>query len=99
MLDVRKAAQIANEYLVDLYGSHSISYALLEEIELDEEKNVWLITLSYIHQFDDEQIHKRGSLLFRPNPEEERFRKYKIFRIDTEEGKVLSMKIRRVENA
>ncbi len=51
-----------------------------EEVEKDEEADVWIITLSYIlpHQMP-----------FSPNKE------YKQFRVRISDGEVLSMKIRR----
>ena len=47
MIDVKQAAKIAAEYFADLYADQKYSDILLEEVEYDEDDNVWRITLGY----------------------------------------------------
>ena len=78
-MEAKEAAQIVAKYFRDLrdyQGSLTV-----EEVEIDDETNCWLITLSYLETSDD---------VFRV----QRTRAYKIFEVDSEEGKVLSMKNR-----
>lgn len=58
-IDVKKAVKIASQYLNGLYGQ-SIGNTRVEEVELDDEDGVWLITLSFV-DIDDlvpERIYK-----------------------------------------
>ena len=47
MIEVKKAVQIASEYLTDLYADKSFYDHELEEVELADDEKHWLITLSY----------------------------------------------------
>ena len=84
MLDVKEAAQRAAEYFAGLYAEQGIANVQLEEVELSEDGQNWLITLSY------PAPREVGSLAFRA-------RKYKVFTIDASTGEVKSMKIRKVD--
>ncbi len=88
MIDVKQAAKAAAEYFVDLYPDQEYTHILLEEAEHDENENVWSITLGY-------SIPNPASVLGVKLPD---YRRYKVFKIDAETGKVISMKIRTVEN-
>ncbi len=83
MMDVKQAAKLASEYFSGLYADQGVSNVQLEEVELTEDGKYWLITLSYPVQSE------AGAIFLR--------RQYKIFKIDTETGEVLSMKIRKVD--
>ncbi len=106
MIDVKQAAKAAAEYFVDLYADQQFSDILLEEVEYDEAGGAWLITIGYspprtIWEETVEEVKIKNPL----SPLSDlpstftRERKYKIFKIDTKTGKVLSMKIRTVEHA
>jgi hypothetical protein len=84
MLDVKAAAQKASEYFASLYSERGIvSDVRLEEVELTEDGEYWLITLSY-------PAPDRHEILPRPA------REYKQFKIASGTGEVKSMKIRKV---
>ena len=83
MLDVKQAAQKAFDYFAALYPE--FLSVQLEEVELTENGEYWLITLSYPSSGLAE-ILGRGV-----GPKE-----YKVFRIDANTGEVKSMKIRKV---
>ena len=89
MLSVKDAAQNALSFYKDIYPN--LSGELVEEVELDENKKHWLITLS----FPVEVI--QGSTMadiFSAKTG----RKYKIFKIDAQSGEVESMRIRQLQN-
>jgi hypothetical protein len=88
MLTVRDAAKSALNFYKDIYPD--INGELIEEVEFDSNRNFWLITLSFPVGFEPQSF----SNLLQPKVE----RKYKIFEINAETGKVESMKIRVLEN-
>lgn len=90
MIDVKEATQIALSYFEELYGEDAFSNVLLEEVERDEEDDTtyWFITIGFTER------QQRG-----PLGQLATSRRYKRFKIDAETGKVVSMKIRSVENA
>lgn len=87
---ITKAIQTAQEYFEDF---ESYSDLKLEEVEHNHSKNQWLITLGFnekkINTFKNIGITLSGG-------DEQYIRKYKIFNIDDNTGKVLSMKIREI---
>ena len=85
MLDVKEAAQRASQYFASLYADQGVSNMQLEEVELTDDGQYWLITLSYPGD------PPNNPFLNLPSN-----RKYKVFRIDAETGEVKSMKIRTV---
>jgi hypothetical protein len=82
-MEVKEAADRAAEYLKNLIPD--ADRIQLEEIELNE-LNQWYITLSY-----DSSDTSPNVFSFT------RTRKYKIFKIDADNGQVLSMKIREIK--
>jgi len=80
MIDVKEAVKNANEYL-QAFFPHAQNIQL-EEVELDETRKLWLITMSFP---DEEDKNAPVSLYARQ-------RRYKIFSISAEDGKVTAMK-------
>ena len=100
MIDVKKAAMNAAGYFVDLYADQKYSDILLEEVEYDEDDNVWHITLGYSPPLTLlESAQDPLSPLSPLSAFSSKERQYKIFTMDAETGKVISMKIRTVEHA
>jgi hypothetical protein len=87
MLDVKEAAQRASEYFAGLYADQGVSNVQLEEVELTDDAQYWLITLSY--PVIPDMAGMPINLVSRRN--------YKVFKIDSKTGEVKSMKIRNVE--
>ncbi len=87
MLDVKEAAQRASEYFAGLYADEGVANVQLEEVELTDDGQYWLITLSY------PMVPPNQSPLFFNVSSN---RKYKVFKIDATTGEVKSMKIRNV---
>jgi hypothetical protein len=84
MISVKEAAERAAEYFTDLY-KNQFKNVLLEEVEL--KGSYWLITLGYDRPSPLPQFSRKGP------------RAFKVFKVDNETGKVVSMKIREVEHA
>lgn len=95
MLDVKEAVKQAFESLLSLYEGNQIEDILLEEVEFNEQTKKWLITLGFARP--KKIVFKKDSILALMNQQEIGFeRDYKIFTVDSETGKVESMKIRTV---
>ena len=92
-LDVRNAVGAAQKHfgsLRDMIG-FGIEDIRLEEAELSEDKQYWLITLSFKipNKYNENNIaNLMGNLPYE--------REYKVFKIDATTGEVQSMKIRDV---
>lgn len=92
MLDVKEAAQRASEYFAGLYADQGVSNVQLEEVELTDDGQYWLITLSYpVVPAADRPVMPVMPFNFALK------RKFKVFKIDAKTGEVKSMKIRNVE--
>jgi len=85
MLDVKEAAQRASDYFASLFPKDLAANARLEEVELTDDGQYWLITLGF------PVSDTLGFFGVTRTP-----RDYKQFKIDAETGKVVSMKIRNV---
>ena len=80
MINVQEATKKAIAYMESFYSG--LQNIQLEEVELEDDRNHWQITLSFLDQ-------ESMGLPIYPRP-----KKYKIFRIDSTTGDVISMKIR-----
>jgi hypothetical protein len=90
-LGVKDAVQVAINYFRSLQAqiAPEIQDIRLEEVEISEDEQFWLITLSFIQPSDVSQNPLPG-IITKPQYE----RNYKLFRINAETGKVEAMKIR-----
>ena len=78
IINVKAATRIAAQYLNKVVGS--VRDVRIEEVEMNEEKTLWFITLGYLDAADYFLAET----------------KYKIFTIDANSGEPLSMKIRKI---
>jgi len=85
MINVKDAAEKAKEYLQAFFPD--AEQVQLEEVELSPDKGHWLITLSY----EGISGSVASSMLVGKSL------RYKIFKLDAENGEVLSMKIRDIK--
>ena len=94
MIDVKKAVEVAYDFILKLPKVGKVDPITLEEVELTDDERYWLITLGLyrsvlptttgpIETFADRVLAKRE-------------REYKVVKIHTDSGKVQSMKIRDV---
>jgi hypothetical protein len=96
-IDVKQAVQDAEKYFTQLM---SVSDVRLEEVEISDDERFWYVTLSGLVPVakppspSDIQSPLSGlESLFRSNEE----RIYKVFKVDSSSGLVMSMKIRKLE--
>ena len=97
-IDAKQAAALSLEYFKELFPDARISNVALEEVELVEDENCWLITLGY-----DEPVGRTRSSVPLNKSLTDLFgvplaRKFKVFKVDARTGKVISMRIRRIES-
>lgn len=89
MLDVQEAVEKASIYCKKMFRSSGATNIELEEVELSEDEAYWLITLSFT-------LPLLGTFL----PEVvtgKRRTKYKVFKVESETGNVVSVKIRKMD--
>jgi hypothetical protein len=82
MIDVKTASRIAFDYLSDLYKGKVLKELELEEVELSDDEKYWFITVSY--RLNDMPLPLG--------------KKYKILKIRSDTGTVVSMKIREIND-
>lgn len=87
-VDARVAASAAAAYFKELYPN--VTAFSLEEVELSEDGTHWMITLS----FDIPANPRLGSVLAQFQPPKTKF---KVFKVDAKTGRVIAMKIRKLE--
>ena len=80
----QEAAKIAMEYYKEVTGDYQ--QPAVEEVELSEDNKNWLITLGVRRSPGDTISNLYGKTEI----------EYKVFKIDAQNGNVLSMKIREV---
>lgn len=92
MVDVTSAVMSARNYLQNIQHllENPLENLRLEEVELTEDEQYWLITLGYDITGKPETLPQ----MFGPSANQNR--EYKLFRINSDDGKVEAMKIRTV---
>ncbi len=83
-IDAKQAAQNASKYFTDLTGY--TEGVTIEEVEISEDGDHWLITLGYL-------IHDSTPMNVLSGQETI---KYKVLQVDVNTGEVVSMKIRTI---
>lgn len=104
---MQDAVRIAKTQAQQLFSGEDMAHLMLEEVDFDEEKQAWLITLGYdSHQvikitkvpetavisFVEEPYESAGGEII----EEKKPRVYKVFQIDASDGRLISIKMRDV---
>lgn len=97
--DAKQAAKLSLEYFNELFPNAVTSNVALEEVELLEDENCWLITLGFDEptrpkNLSTVQMNKAIADLFGASSTT---RKFKIFKVNAKTGKVLSMRIRKLD--
>jgi len=98
-LDVKQAARLALRYFADLYPGGLFTDVALEEVEMSEDERFWMITLGFNVPNPPPSVTALGKSIadvFGPPPPK-LVRKFKVFKVDTHSGKVVSMRIRKLE--
>lgn len=88
-MDVKEAVQTAKEHVAEIFADESIANVGLEEVEFDEMKQVWAITIGFSRfwgRIGDVVRALDGNAA----------RTFKIVRIEDKTGRVQSVKHRTV---
>jgi len=85
MIDVKQAAKTALDYFTEMYKD-KYQNITVEEIDFSDDEKYWHITIGY----NEPAPFVPTSILYGA-------RNYKIFKIDADAGKVISMKIRMIK--
>ena len=86
ILDVKEAAKIAVAYVADLLSQDQLRDIRLEEVELSEDDDYWLVTIGFSRPEITKNVWEivGGQL----------GREYRQVKLQARDGKVISMKIR-----
>ena len=88
MIDAKQASEIAVAYVMDLYGAENLQHVLVEELELTEDEERWLVTVGFQRPDELSPMNMLSGQAAR--------RHYKKLEIESSNGNVRSMKIRSV---
>jgi len=86
-MDVKTAVGTAKQWLVNTLTDESISNVGLEEVEFDEERGVWLITIGFSRPWN---TVKNAFTVLSGEPAARRA--YRVIAVQEPDGKVVSMK-------
>jgi hypothetical protein len=87
MITVKEAAQRAIEYVIDLLGRDNVGQPRIEEVDLTDDNEYWLVTVGF---FPPAMVGNIALQQFSPK------REYKQVKVTTADGSIRSMKIRTV---
>lgn len=90
-MDVKNAVIKAIEYISDIFMSEKLENIGLEEVSLDEHKNIWEVTIGFSRPWDYPKSNIITGLKTM-NPK----RQYKVVRIDNTTEQIKSVKIRNI---
>lgn len=90
-MDVKQAVQSAKSYVSDLFSEEHVRNLALEEVEFDEPNGVWLVTIGFARPWATTSTLAQ---VLAPEP-----RAYKVVRLLDLDGRVISVKDRRVAEA
>ena len=96
MIDVKTAVKLARDYFAQVYTDtiRQFQDIRLEEVELSDDEKNWLVTIGFSRPLPLDPSLKNASKFLLG--EHQYQRDYKVFRIDSKNGKVRAMKIRTV---
>jgi hypothetical protein len=92
-LTVKEAVAKATDEAIALFGREHLIDLALEEVEMSEDGQFWLVTLGF---YRPSKKPVSGLEALRQIQGVTHERKYKLFKVDAATGKVTSMKIRSV---
>jgi hypothetical protein len=88
-MDVKSAVELAKKHVADLFSNEGLENLGLEEVEYDDARDIWHITIGFSRPWDRQYIVGLSTGARRS---------YKVVTID-KDGKVLSVKNRETTNA
>lgn len=91
-MDVKQAVQIAKKHITEIFADEPIENVGLEEVEFDEIKNAWAVTIGFSRFWGHPSNFVRAF-------DSDAARTFKTVRIDDKSGRVQSVKHRDVTGA
>lgn len=92
-IDVTEAVKRAAAFLKQVFGGESVKDIRLEEVEFVEDKDRWLVTLSFLRPIPAEELPGFGHFAQSIMGEQYR-REYKAVDVDGRTGRTRSIKMR-----
>ena len=96
MLDVKEAVPKAVTLFNELFTKDKFINLTLEEVDLSEDDHYWLVTFSFLRSKSTQTL-SRNVLASSLVQESTHIRDYKTIKIDSETGKFISVKIRKID--
>lgn len=93
-MNVKEAVKAAIQYVADVFETEHLDNIGLEEVVLNEAEDAWEVTVGFSRPWD----YPKAGLVTGLQPQNPK-RQYKVIRIENEDGKVKSIKIRELTNA
>ena len=90
-MNVKEVVTHAKQHVLDLFAEESLTNVGLEEVELDEQANEWVVTIGFSRPWDE----PRNALAALAAPAR---RAYKVVRVSNANGAILSIKNREVQS-
>ena len=87
-MDVKAAVALAKEKIKDLFAEEAIKNLGLEEVDYDDAKHIWRVTVGFSRPWDEPQ----NALAVLAGQQAYSRRAYKVVHIDEDTTKVLSVK-------
>ena len=94
MVDLKQAVSAATKYIEDVYSPEEIIDPMLEEVQLSEDENYWLITIGFSYpKFTEYPLQKS----FQDTILGEKYQRvYKAIKVRVDDGKPVAMLIRQL---
>jgi len=94
-MEVKQAVALAKSYFADVFAEEQIADLGLEEVQYDEPKDEWIITIGFNRNWSKEKEMAKAWL----GPALRRERIYKTVHIADADGKVLRMMHREISHS
>ena len=98
-IDVKEAVHLAKNFAQGIYENEKISQLGLEAVERSEDGRYWLVTLGFTRPWAPPGPPRKRDASMTPLEralsvsQESKGREYKVFRVDTQSGAVVSMEM------
>ena len=96
-MEVKDAVKIAKAYISDLFRDENIIELGLEEVEFDDTKKEWNVTVGFRRPWKRKKEPSDSAVVFQPYNYHDRW--YKLVRIRDVDGDVLAVKDRELKAA
>lgn len=97
-MDVREAARTAKQYICDVFADEEIDEVVLEEVDFDDQSDLWRITISFLRPRGRMNKFEAAASGYPAGTPTMR-RSFKIVNIEDDSGTVVSLKHRVVAGA